>query len=98
IWAYRSIDRTWANSSTDLDAGVRQKGVRRHRQVLRRGTFADAAGGVVLRTMAVAEPPAVIAFRRLRRGGGRRAAQMGADPQDQPFRLELTIGVGGRGA
>ena len=64
-WDCRSMDRTCLFSSTDLDAGVRQEGVGRHRQILRRRTFADAAGGIVLRAMAMAEPAAIIAFGRV---------------------------------
>src|ERR1043166_8937428 len=91
-WDYRSMDRTWMFSSTDLDAGVRQEGVRRHFQIAGRRAFADAAGGVVLRAIAVAQPAAEIAFEA---GGG--AAKMGADAdQDQPFRLDGAVGVGGR--
>ena len=98
IWDCRSKGRTCLFSSADLDAGVGQEGVRRHRQILRRRAFADAAGGVVLRAMAVAEPAAVIAFGTAAWNGGR-AAQMGADAdQDQPFRLDGAVGVGGRRA
>src|ERR1700722_5587076 len=80
-----------------LDEGGGQECVLGHGEVLGRRTFADAAGGVVLRAVAVAEPAAVIAFRHL--GGGDRggAAQMGADAdQDQPFRLGGAVGVGGK--
>ena len=42
-WECRSMDRTSVCSSTDLDAGVGQEGVGRHRQILRRRSFADAA-------------------------------------------------------
>src|SRR5437868_6162227 len=86
------MDRTTCmRSSADFEAGGRQEGIDGDLQVLRRRTFADAAGGIVLRAVAVAEPAAEIA---LMRGG--RAAQMGADARDdQPFGLAGGVARGG---
>src|ERR1700754_3943424 len=73
--------RTRVRSSADLDFGVGNELVRRHRQVRGRGPLADAAGRIVLRTMAGAEEPVVIALM-----SDRDAAEMGADADDdQPL-------------
>src|SRR5262245_65284524 len=72
----------------DDDGCVGLEGVRRHREIVRRRTFADAPGSVVLRAMAGAEPAAELAahIRGLLPLGD--ATQMGADAhQDKPLRL-----------
>jgi metallo-beta-lactamase family protein len=48
--------------SANADDGVRGKLVFRHREVERRGAFADAARDIVVRTVARAEITAEIAF------------------------------------
>ena len=63
-WRRRSCAvrcRSLRCSSADPDLGVGGEGVVGHREVLRRRTLADAAGGVVVRAVAGAEPAAVVA-------------------------------------
>ena len=66
----------------DGQLGVGGEGVARHFEVLRRGAFANAAGGVVNRTMAGAEPAAEFTLRIGRLAAERNAAQVGADAAD----------------
>src|SRR5690349_1220112 len=66
--------------------------IRRYRQVGRRRPLTDAAGGVVLGTVAGAEPTVIIALM-----GERNAAQVGAGAaHDQPLFMPLLdpVGVG----
>ena len=71
--------------SADLNLGVGYEFVRRQGQVLRRRTFADAAGGVVLRAVAGQNQPSILALM-----GERDAAEMGADADDdQPLLVAL---------
>src|SRR5437763_3078713 len=71
--------------SADADLAVGDKLIGRHRQIGRRRSLPDAAGGVVLRTMARAEPAIVIALM-----GKRDAAEMGADAdKDEPLIVTL---------
>src|SRR5882672_2718864 len=56
--------RSSARGSADLDFAVGNKLVGRHRQIGGRGPLADAARGVVLRTVAGAEEAVVIAVMR----------------------------------
>src|SRR5262245_62968981 len=71
----------------DLDFGVGNEGVWRHREVGGRRPLADAAGGIVLRAVARAEEAVVIALMR-----DRDAAEMGANADhDQPL---LVAGLG----
>src|SRR5882724_4249300 len=73
--------RTSVRGSADLDSGIGNKLVGRHRQIGGRGSLADAARRVVLRTVAGAEEAVVIALM-----GDRDAAEMGADADhDQPL-------------
>src|ERR1700693_981703 len=67
------------SGSADLDFGVGEKGIRRDRHVLRRGSFAHAPGGVILRAMAGAEPAPIIPLVIADRLPLRNAAEMGAD-------------------
>ena len=65
----------------DLDFAIGNEFVGRHRQIGRRGSLANATGGVVLRAVAGAEEAVVIALM-----GDRDAAEMGADADhDQPL-------------
>src|SRR6266851_1316946 len=67
--------------SANLDFAIGNELIGRHRQVGRRWSLANATGGVVLRTVAGAEEPVVIALM-----GDRDAAEMGADADhDQPL-------------
>ena len=67
------------------DLGVGHERVGRDRQVLRRRAPADAAGGVVVRAVAGAEPAAVVALL-----AERHAAEMGADAVDhEPLLVAL---------
>src|SRR5664279_5040181 len=71
--------------SADLNLGVGREFVRRQVEILRRRTFPDAAGGVVLRAVARAEPAVILAL-----VGERDAAEMGADTNDdQPLIVAL---------
>src|SRR5215469_676043 len=84
------MDLTSYRSSTDLDARGRQECVFRDGEVLRRRTFSDASGRIVLRAMAMAKPSAEVTL--LRRW---RAAQMRAHAQgNEPLRFVGAIGVG----
>src|SRR5271154_2799092 len=86
------MGRTCARSSADLETCGGEIGVRRHREVLRRGTPAHAARDVVLRAVAMAEPAAIITL-----GEGWGAAQMGAHADNyDPFRLDLAVLIGRR--
>src|SRR6185503_8326727 len=95
-------DRTFleqSRGSADPDLGVGKEGVRGQRQVLRRGPLTDAAGAVVLRAVARAEPAVVIAFVRQRD-----AAEMRADADDdEPLlvaglhALRVRLRIGQRG-
>src|ERR1700756_3971233 len=71
--------RGMAGRSADLDLAGGDERVRRHGEVQRRGAFADAAGGIVLRAVAGAEPAVVVAL-----VGKRNAAEMraGADARE----------------
>src|SRR6185312_6666227 len=60
--------------SADPDLGVGKESVRRQVEILRRRTLTDAAGCIVLRAVAWAEPAVVLALMR-----ERDAAEMGAD-------------------
>src|SRR5260370_41444062 len=72
---------------TDLDGGVAGELVGRQIEIPRRGPPADAAGGVVLRAVAGAEPAAILAALigpPLAQG---HPAEMRAHPdRDEPFR------------
>src|SRR5665213_909174 len=61
----------------DPDFAVREKCVRRQIQVFRRGPLTDAAGAVILRAVAGAEPAVIVAFVRQRN-----AAEMRANADD----------------
>ena len=74
----------------DPDLGIGDELVGRQREVKRRRALPDAAGGIVLRAVARAEPAVVIALVRQRN-----ATEMGADAdQDQPL---LVAGFDARG-
>src|SRR6185312_8593439 len=60
--------------SADPDLGVGKESVRRQVEILRRRALTDAAGGIVLRAVAGAEPAIVLALVR-----ERDTAEMGAD-------------------
>src|SRR6266849_4732023 len=80
---------------TDLDGGVAGELVGRQIEVPRRGPLADAAGGVVLRAVAGAEPAAILAALIGRPLAQRHAAQMRAHADDdEPFRLLDARGIG----
>src|SRR3954447_26438021 len=67
--------------SADLDFAVGNELIRRHRQIGRRRSLANATRGVVLRAVAGAEEAVVVALM-----GNRNAAEMGADADhDQPL-------------
>src|SRR4051794_27094649 len=68
--------------SADADLVVAGEGVGRHGEVLRRGTLADAARGVVDRAVARAEPAAILAAIVVGALAQRDAAQMRADADD----------------
>src|SRR6059058_3598143 len=69
----------------DLDFAIGNEGIGRYRQIGRRRPLANAARGVVLRTVAGAEEAVVIALM-----GDRNAAEMGADADhDQPLVVAL---------
>src|SRR5471030_1683183 len=77
--------RSSVRGSADLDFGIGNKLVGRHRQVGGRGSLADAARGIVLRAVARAKEAVVIALM-----GDRDAAEMGADADhDQPLVVAL---------
>src|ERR1700756_3960860 len=63
-----------AGRSADLDLGVGEELVGRDREVVGGGSLPDAAGGIVLRAVARAEPTVVVAL-----VGERDAAEMRAD-------------------
>ncbi|ENN87930.1 hypothetical protein RHSP_49335 [Rhizobium freirei PRF 81] len=82
-----------APPSTDLDLLIRRERILRYGEVLRCRPMAYAAGGIVDRTMAGTEPPAV--FPRL---AERYAAEMGADADHhEPVFLALTCRTGNIG-
>src|ERR1700690_1440373 len=71
--------------SADLDFAIGNELIGRHRQVGGRGSLANAAGGVELRTMAGAEEDVVIALRRDRDRAG-----VGADANpEEPLIVAL---------
>src|SRR5512138_3462474 len=73
--------RTRSEALADLDFGIGEECVGRHREIGRRRPLADAAGGIVLRAMAGAEETVVAALMR-----DRDATEMGADANhDQPL-------------
>src|SRR5678816_2309603 len=81
--------------SADLHERVGLERIFGDRQIERRGTAADAPGGVVFRTVARAEPAAVLAARLRRLLALRHAAEMGAHADhDQPFGLLDPLLVG----
>src|SRR4051812_26640975 len=74
-----------ARDLADLDFGIGNEGVRRHRQVGGSWSLADTARGIVLRAVAGAEETVVIALM-----GDRDTAEMGADADhDQPLVMAL---------
>src|SRR5215469_11153695 len=73
---------------TDFHFAVGREFVGRHFEILRRRTLANAAGGIVLRAVAGAEPATEIAARIGRFLSQRHAAKMRADADDdEPFRF-----------
>src|SRR5215470_7311247 len=87
FWERKRTDPTLLAPSADLDTRGRQERIDRHFEIVRRRTFADAAGRIVLRAVAMTQPAAVIAFMR-----GRYASQMCADTRcDQPFGLDDAV-------
>src|ERR1700730_7633013 len=97
---HRTILFCWGGAAmagllADLDGGVGEELIDRHLQIARRRTPADAAGRVVLRAMAGADPAAILAARIGRLLPERHAAEMRADADhDQPFALLGALGVG----
>src|SRR6516162_239230 len=80
---------------TDKNRGGGRELVGRHREVERCRAQADAARGIVLRTVAGAEPAAELPARIGGRGAERDAAEMGADADDdQPVLFLHALGVG----
>src|SRR5205807_5671193 len=81
----RSPEKCAEGPSADADLAVGDELVGRQRQVGRRRAAADAAGGIILRTVAGAEPAVVVALMR-----ERNAAEVRADAdQHQPLVLAL---------
>src|SRR5579863_3444650 len=75
-------------TSAYLDCGIGGECIVRHFQVLGSRTFADARGGIVLRTVARAEIAAEFTAVFLGGDAQRYAAEVGTDAHgDQPFRL-----------
>src|SRR3979411_2902661 len=75
------MSRLPIRASANLDFAIGNELIGRHRQIGRRGSLANATGGVVLRAVAGAEEAVVIALM-----GDRDAAEMGADADhDQPL-------------
>src|SRR3981081_2860742 len=68
------MSRLSIRASANLDFAIGNELIGRHRQIGRRGSLANATGGVVLRAVAGAEEAVVIALM-----GNRDAAEMGAD-------------------
>src|SRR5688500_1418341 len=84
-------------TSADADSGVGGEFILRHLEIDRRRTFADAGGGVVMRSVARAEIAAILAAALAFRRAERHAAEMGTDPQcDQPLWLAGLGAVGQR--
>src|SRR5690242_3676913 len=76
----------------DEDARVGDEAIVRYGEVLRRWPFADAAGRIVVRAVAGAEPAAIVAALVAGMLAKRNAAKMRANAdQDQPLRLAFLV-------
>ena len=79
---------------SDYDNRVRFECVGRKIQIARCGAFADATGGIVMRTVARAEPAVPIAKWIAAALSKRNTAKMGADTDlDQSFRPDRAIRI-----
>ena len=87
------MDYLVGKGSADADLGVGEEGVGRDRQVFRRRALPDAAGRVVDRAMAGAEPAAELAGLV-----ERNAAEMGADADHDQPRVVALLDARGFGA